>query len=192
MSIPQKQAQIDQEKAQLSALDQQRADTKSRLDVLQAELNDLRIGTLTPQTILNSGASLFQTQINKMKLQEFLAQYPVIRLDLIYVKTGQYCFQVAFDATKEFETQMRQVDDFLPYLTIQPEIFTLPLKIDGLHIKVKEVTLGEDGQYEIIKPTFTNEIWFTRTQGGVFSIVKKFKTWNETLKHVYSNHPYYI
>lgn len=192
MSIPQKQAQIDQQKAQITALDQERSSTQSRLESLQAELNDLKIGTLSPQTILQSGANLFQTQINKMKLQEFLTQYPVVRLDLIYAKTGQYCFQVAFDSQKDFESQMRQVQDFIPYLTIQPEIFSLPLKIDGLHIKVKEVTLGEDGQYEIIMPTFTNEIWFTRTQGGVFSIIKKFQTWHDVLNYAHSNHPYYI
>jgi hypothetical protein len=192
MSIPLKQAQIDQEKAQLLALDKERANTKTRLDALQSELNDLKIGTLSPQAILHSGADLFQTQINKMKLQDFLAQYPVIRLDLIYAKTGQYCLQVAFDRNKDFEVQLRQVQDFIPYLTIQPEIFTLPLKIDGLHIKIKEITLGEDGQYEIIKPTFTNEIWLTRSQGGVFSILKKFKTWPDVLNYAYSNHPYYI
>lgn len=192
MSISNKQAQIDQQKAQLSALDDQRADTQSRLESLQAELNDLKIGTLSPQTILQSGANLFQTQINKMKLQEFLNQYPVVRLDLVYTKTGQYCFQVAFDVHQDFDSQMRQVQDFIPYLTIQPEIFSLPLIIDGLHIKVKEVTLGEDGQYEIIMPTFTNEIWFTRTQGGLFSIIKKFQTWPDVLNYVHSNHPYYI
>jgi hypothetical protein len=192
MSITQKQSQIDQEKARLSALDQERTETQDRLQTLQSELNDLKIGTLCPQTILQSGAALFQTQINKMKLQEFLTQYPVIRLDLVYAATGQYCLQVAFDGTQDFEPQLRQVQDFIPYLTIQPEIFNLPLQIAGLHIKVKEVTLGEDGLYEIVKPTFTNEIWFTRTQGGIFSILKKFQSWNDVLNHVYSNHPYYI
>lgn len=191
MSIPQKQAQIDQEKAHLEALDLERSNVQTRLNDLQGELNDLKVGTLCPKTILQSGVSLFQTQSNKMKLQEFLKQYPLIRLDLVYAKTGQFCLQVAFDSTKDFQSQLLQVQDFIPYLTIQPEIFTLPLKIDGLHIKIKEVTLGENGLYELIKPTFTNEIWFTRTQGGIFSILKKFTDWDESLEYVYSNHPYY-
>jgi hypothetical protein len=191
MSLEDKKSQLEKALIDLTKIDSSRGDTLSSINKLKSEILEEQLGEVTPQVVLHSNQELFSCQVNKNKLRKFLQDYPVVRIDLTYIKTGTYCMQVAFDSQKSFQEQYKQIQNFIPYLMEVPEILTLPLKFSGQHIKIKEYTIGEDGIYELIKPEFKEQIWLCRTKGYVSSIVKKFPSWEEALYYVYQNHPYF-
>lgn len=191
MSLSEKKALLTQELKELESLKSSHQAVEEKILSLKQEIFDLQVPKLTPEKLLTTEVHLFATQSNKIKLNDFLAHYPVVRIDLSYQATNTYCLQIAFDQKKTFEEQLIQVQDFIPYLRIVPEIFTLPLKITGQHVKIKESTLGEYGIYELVQPVNKSEVWLCCSQKNVFSIIQKFPDWESSLYYVYKHHPYF-
>ena len=182
---------LEVELIKLSQLDTSRSSTAAEIKKLQNEILNSRINEVGFKESLQENVEVFSTQKNKTKLRKFLSNYPVVRLDMAYVKTSTYCLQLAFDATLPFEDQYQQVLPFLPYLVMVPEVLECPLKMTGTHIKIKEYNYGEEGLIELVIPKNKNQIWLCRTKHRVTSIIHKFDKWEDALKYIYTKHPYF-
>lgn len=129
---------LESEIKKLTELEESRSQTLSNIQALKTEHLNEKLQEVTPQIILQQSVELFSTQQNKLKLRSFLKDYEVIKIDMSYIDTGTYCCQVAFDQKKDFQSQLHQITPFLPFLLNIPSILSLPLKISGQHIKIKE------------------------------------------------------
>ncbi len=186
-----KKDQLELELIKLSSLDKDRDSYLKNIKKLQTDILNNRIHDIDYRHILQENTEVFSTQENKIKLRNFLADYPVIRIDLSYLSTSTYCLQVAFDQKKEFSEQYQQILPFLPYLINIPNVIECPLKISGRHIKIKEYTFGESGLIELIAPDHVNEVWICRTNQRVTSIIKKYSKWEDAFKYVYETYPFF-
>lgn len=186
-----KKDQLELELIKLSSLDKDRDSYLKNIKKLQTDILNNRIHDIDYRHILQENTEVFSTQENKIKLRNFLADYPVIRIDLSYLSTSTYCLQVAFDQKKEFSEQYQQILPFLPYLINIPNVIECPLKISGRHIKIKEYTFGEAGLIELIAPDHVNEVWICRTNQRVTSIIKKYSKWEDAFKYVYETYPFF-
>lgn len=186
-----KKQKLELELIKLSQLDKDRTSTVSEIKNLQTELLNSRIQEVGFKEVLQENIEVFSTQANKNKLRKFLNNYPVVRIDLSYIQTSNYCLQVAFDKTQPFEPQYQQILPFLPYLVTIENVIDCPIKISGKHIKVKEHTYGDEGIIELVIPNNKHQIWACRTKNRVTSIIKKFDKAEDAFRFIYESYPFF-
>jgi len=146
-----------------------------------------QIKEVNPEKILQEPSDVFMTSANRMKLHNFVQQFPWLKLDLVYEKTNTYCFQVKMNKDQSFEEIYLEVSPFLPFLVCVPNIFERPFPLSGLHIKIVDKYCGDEGIISIVKPDHKSSVLVTRNYDGIFTVISKHDCFYNALHFCYEH-----
>ena len=182
--------EIKEKLLKIESLKQELKNEEEVLRLIKEKRYNDQICDISPQVVLQEQSDVFMTSENKLKLHVFTQKHSWLVLDLVYEKTNTYCFQVKMDKDVDFYDYMTEISPFLPYLVSVPNLFERPFCMSGLHIKIVDKFIGDDGSISIIRPDHTNEIWVTRTYDGMFTIINKFDNFESALYFCYEKYAF--
>ena len=157
------------------------------VQLLREQSYNEQIKDVNPEKVLQECSDIFMTSDNRMKLHNFIQQFSWLKLDLVYEKTNTYCLQVKMDKDQSFEEFYSEVSQFIPFLVCVPNIFERPFPISGLHIKIVDKYLGDEGSISIVKPDHESSVLVTRNYDGIFTVISKHDCFYNALHFCYEN-----
>lgn len=189
MDLVKKKEELKNLEAEINTLEEHRTALFAKHKSLRESIvNAEAPKELTPEYILTSNYSVFESQKAYKNLQKYMDQFSAVRVEGYHPESGRKALKISMRTTIPLEKQIEEIKMFLPYVN---ECVTKFMR-DGRdtiqefkaqYVKISEPTCSEHGSYSL--QIQAGVPMLCKCSYGMTGILKKFDSVDQALTYIH-------